>query len=239
MINKNISVVTITKNDSSGLLNTLNSISSLKNKPFRVIVVNGSPENKKTINIINDFRNQLNLYAINEVDSGIYHAMNKGHELVNTKLVHYLNSGDIVFSEPYKNISEPVIMPALICNHSNEYKWKDKIKLNGYGYCHQGIIFPSIHQKYNTDLIYAADLDLIMRTFVNGLNNLHFNNSGGVIYYLDGFSSKNTKMSNYETLKCLKSRVSLFQYFKTYFYITIKSFLSRRIRRKLATILWS
>ena len=41
MINKNISVVTITLNDEKGLTETLNSLYRLKTKPGEIIVVDG------------------------------------------------------------------------------------------------------------------------------------------------------------------------------------------------------
>ena len=115
------------------------------------------------------------------------------------------------------------------------YKWKDKIKFNGYGYCHQGIIFPSNHPKYDTSMVYGADLDLNIKVFKNGLQVLKLIDTGGAIFYLGGHSSIGHKEANQYILSCLKKNFSFFDYYKSYAYIFLKSLLPRKIRRTLIT----
>jgi glycosyltransferase involved in cell wall biosynthesis len=229
-MNENVTVVTVSCNNASGLRKTFFSLSNLTVKPFEVIVIDAISSDD-TFSVVNQYSANLNIRFISEPDDGIYDAMNKGLGLVRTSLVHYLNGGDEVCGEPYLNLYEPILLPVIICDILDENRWLDKIKLLGFGYCHQGIIFPSNHRQYDTSYKYASDLDLIISVFPKGLQELCISNSGSAKYYLGGFSSINNKKGDQEILKIFRRQSGILQFSFIFFYINLKSLLPRNIRR--------
>ncbi|MBJ7579510.1 glycosyltransferase [Devosia sp. MC532] len=185
---KSTSVVTVTYKDYDGLCRTLRSISSLPSHPSEVVVVNGNPGDQSD-DIARSFGNVLNLILISESDNGIYDAMNKGRSRASGDLVHYLNSGDTVHGNPYEEMVEPCLLPVRFVDEQHGATWMAAIGVYGYGYCHQGIIFPQSHQAYDTNYLISADFDLIIREFPRGLTELPSNLRGSVEFVMDGVSS--------------------------------------------------
>lgn len=225
-----ITIITVTFNNESGLRKTLSSISKLTLKPYEVIVIDGKSKDN-TISVINEYMAILRIRSISESDDGIYDAMNKGLKMVQTDLVHYLNGGDEVYGEPYIGVCGPSLLPAIIRDIATSSSWGDEISLCGYGYCHQGVIFPSGHRAYDTRYMYAADVDLIISVFPNGLRELNISKSGGVVYYLDGSSSINNVKGDLEILDIFKKRSGTLNYFFVKVYIFFKSLVPRKVRR--------
>ena len=88
-----LSIVTINYNNSAGLLKTIESVRDIKSTLIEYIVVDGnSSDDSDDIVRRND---DIVDHYINESDSGIYNAMNKGIKIANGRYVHLLNSGDI------------------------------------------------------------------------------------------------------------------------------------------------
>lgn len=232
MINSLVSVVTVTYNNKLGLESTLNSLCGCSCKPFEVIIIDGG-SNDGTQEIITNYENKLVINFISEPDTGIYNAMNKGLREVKTPLVHYLNSGDMAAGDIYLNCIKPALLPVKIFDPANGSSWIDKVKLFGYGYCHQGIIFPSSHPPFNESLTIAADFETICKTFKNGLHLLPLCNNGYVVYGLGGISSIKSGVGNREIVSVANNQLSKFLYLKILIYITAKSLLPRPIRRFL------
>jgi hypothetical protein len=187
-INDNIGVITVCYANPDELWRTLKSINQCNTKPKKIIVIDGS----KSINIYNvvELYQNLNIQLVQEGDNGPYDAMNKGKSLLETPLVHYLNSGDEVGGDPYLGLVSPVIIPTLLINPQKPETAKyDSLKLVNTHYCHQGIIFPVAHADYNLNYTICSDYDCIIRTF-NDLSLLPITQSGFVSFYLDGISSK-------------------------------------------------
>ena len=204
MINKNISVVTITLNDEKGLTETLNSLYRLKTKPGEIIVVDGGSVKLIIDNILGKFSIKLpQLKIVSEHDKGIYDAMNKGHSLANGKLIHYLNSGDTVFGDPYFNLNTASLLPVQFLDEEGKKCGSDRLKLLGTAYNHQGVIFKYNHFSYNLKFNIAADYLCTLRSFPNGLSKLPLVNGGGVIYTLGGGSTQKTVVGSVEMIIAL------------------------------------
>jgi len=196
-----VTVVTVNKNNSTGLLKTLESLSFLINKPDRVIVIDGL-SNDNPLSIVESMSNILNIDFISEDDDGIYDAMNKGRLLVSNGLIHYLNSGDIVIGEPYCfSHKEPFRLR--VNTASNLFCLLDTPVRKDGTFCHQGLLFPFNHELYNTNYKISADFDAILRTFPAGIKSLPKNNSGGVLFDLDGISSTRPFKRDLESIMIL------------------------------------
>ena len=92
IMKNSISVISVTKNNNSGLIKTLRSLSKQPSKPLEVIVFNGDPLDAKILKIIDIFKKKLNIILISERE-GIYDAMNKAKNKAKGNLIHYLNAG--------------------------------------------------------------------------------------------------------------------------------------------------
>ena len=93
-----LSIITICFNNLQELIKTCNSVDCQLEKPFEHIIINGSTNNE-----IKDWFNtqSYNNYRLilNERDSGIFDAFNKGILMAKGDVVHILNSGDVYYDE--------------------------------------------------------------------------------------------------------------------------------------------
>lgn len=95
---KKFSIVTITKNNELDLIRTIESISPLLNLGAKLIIINGGEK----LSVLN----KGNYTIINEPDTGIYNALNKGIQKINTKYMMFLHSGDELIKENLYKIEE-------------------------------------------------------------------------------------------------------------------------------------
>ena len=196
-----VSVVTVTYNNLDGLVKTLESLNGLSVKPSEVLVMDGASTDGTAAALSRISDGMPELRFVSEPDGGIYDAMNKGRALATSPLIHYLNAGDIVLGEPYATANEPTRLIVEICETGDQVAWQDFIKLKGFGYCHQGLIFPRSHPEYDTQYKILGDLDVIMRTFPSGVFGLPVAPRGRVRYYLGGISSRRSFLLDREVLK--------------------------------------
>lgn len=93
-----ISIITINKNNNSGLVKTINSVinQTYFNK-IEYIIVDGASSDG-SLSTIKKY-NFDNYKYISESDDGIYEAMNKGTRLASGQYLLYLNSGDYLVSD--------------------------------------------------------------------------------------------------------------------------------------------
>lgn len=94
--NKQISIVTVVKDDFLGFVRTANSIQLQDSLDFEWVVVDGS----QTFEISNYIRNSLvtslNLKYFRQAPEGIYSAMNFGMRKASGHLIWYINAGDFL-----------------------------------------------------------------------------------------------------------------------------------------------
>jgi len=91
-----LSIITINKNNSSGLKKTIQSVINQTYKDFEYIVIDGNSTDE-SVEIIK--KNSLGInYWASEPDTGIYNAMNKGIRKAQGDYCLFLNSGDWIIS---------------------------------------------------------------------------------------------------------------------------------------------
>lgn len=108
MISK-LSIITINRNNSEGLLQTINSVASQSMKDLEYIIIDGASTDE-SVEIIKYNQEKITFW-VSENDNGIYHAMNKGIARASGTYCLFLNSGDKFFDNyTLKNIfdSNPV-----------------------------------------------------------------------------------------------------------------------------------
>jgi glycosyltransferase involved in cell wall biosynthesis len=223
-----VSVVTITLNNELGLFRTLDSLANLKFKPLEVIIIDGLSKDK-TKNLVKRYITKLNVVFNSEIDQGIYDAMNKGRALAKGSYIHYLNAGDYVHGEPYKNVFSEGLIPVEIHDNEGNFLNFDRVRLMGKFYCHQGIIFSAKHPNYNLKYKIASDFELISKVF-SDLRALSLFDTGVVVYSLGGISSKRRWSRDLEILNILIRRKLAFSGMVFVLIVLLKSFLPNRIR---------
>ena len=94
-----LSIITINRNNVSGLERTMQSVFSQTRTDFQYVVVDGASTDD-SVETIQRFASQFGerLKWISEPDQGIYNAMNKGIGMAEGDYVEFLNSGDCLVS---------------------------------------------------------------------------------------------------------------------------------------------
>jgi len=91
-----LSIITINKNNSSGLEKTIQSVINQTCNDFEYIVIDGNSTDE-SVEIIKKYGSRIN-YWVSEPDTGIYNAMNKGIREAQGEYCLFLNSGDWLIS---------------------------------------------------------------------------------------------------------------------------------------------
>jgi glycosyltransferase involved in cell wall biosynthesis len=231
-----VSVVTVTYNNAQGLVKTLDSLRDLQVRPSEILVVDGG-SGDGTLDVLREYAELIpELRYVSERDNGIYAAMNKGKRLAAHPLIHYLNAGDIVLGEPYRSVGQPTRLPVEICTTDDQVGWKDFIKLRGFGYCHQGLLFPASHPDYDTRYRIAGDFDVIMRSFPDGLFDLPVSSHGRVRYYLGGVSSQRSARLDREVVTIAARNRGLVTAGSLLAVVVARRLLPRPLRRMCARL---
>ena len=88
-----ITIITVCKNSSSTLEETIKSIVAQKYNNIEYIIIDGK-SNDGTLSIIEKYKKHINL-SISETDNGIYDAFNKGISMCRGEYICIINSDDI------------------------------------------------------------------------------------------------------------------------------------------------
>ena len=95
-----LSIITINRNNASGLEKTLKSIAGQTCKDFEHIIVDGASTDD-SVEVIRKYADSLGdrVKWISEPDKGIYNAMNKGITMASGDYIQIMNSGDGLVSD--------------------------------------------------------------------------------------------------------------------------------------------
>ena len=95
-----LTVITINRNNASGLEKTMRSVLSQTRTDFEYVVVDGASTDG-SVEVVKRLAPEFGgrLKWISEPDKGIYNAMNKGIGMASGQYVEFLNSGDCLASE--------------------------------------------------------------------------------------------------------------------------------------------
>lgn len=94
-----LSIITINRNNATGLEKTMRSVASQTFKEFEYIVIDGASTDGSVEVIKNMELEFAHLKWVTEPDSGIYNAMNKGIRVASGDYIQILNSGDCLTAD--------------------------------------------------------------------------------------------------------------------------------------------
>jgi hypothetical protein len=204
-----LSIITVVKSDSVGLLETMESINLLDCNNIQTIVwINSDTEEiDNHIRIAEKFANKV---IVNH-DDGIFDAMNKALYFSDGRFILYLNARDKII-KPFNvaDINESVLIPVIYNNYFGVRKMvkvKKTVKM-GIPYCHQGIIMPKDGYFYDIKYKYCADYLAILN--FNFKWPLRMINNGLIEYDTTGVSSINRWESDKSTASIIYKKFGFF-----------------------------
>lgn len=213
-----LSIITITKDDYCGLSTTLTSLKQLDQKYLFEYLIIDSDSEKKNRDLYKEFSSVIDLVICGE-DNGIYNAMNIGLSNVKTKLVMFLNSGDVIAGS-LEGIERPSFLPVF---HKTKNQWVKEKQIDesvGIPHCHQGIVFPATNFFFDERYRICSDYDYFLRHYFNSVA-FYPNKGCQIIYEGGGVSEKNRYSQAYENLLINLKYFRLSILIKKYFNATL------------------
>ena len=178
-----VSIITITYNSESTLIDTIDSVINQTYKDIEYIIIDGKSTDS-TISIVHSYKNKISTF-ISEKDNGLYDALNKGISLATGDIIGVLHSDDFYTNH---HIIEKIVQTFKLNQSDAVYadlyyvdkddvnkifrKWKSGhythgMFLNGWMPPHPTFfVRRSCYEKYgsfNLDLVSAADYELMLR----------------------------------------------------------------------------
>jgi len=177
-----VTVVIIVKDNSEGLIRTVNSLLSQSFTNWNAVIVAGKSADQ-TLQVANEFQSEYSkVRLLVQKGLGIYEAMNQGTMEVESEFVWYMNAGDIYASERALEIgvesAKGSKAAVTIGDHKVDGSARKYSKRAGRvrptvfafsrsGGCHQSIIFSTrylnLQKAYDCNYKLAADFDLVLR----------------------------------------------------------------------------
>lgn len=91
------SIVTVNRNNSSGLEGTIKSVLLQQRDLYQYIIIDGASTDA-SIEVVGKYRSEIDVF-VSEPDTGVYNAMNKSIRYLKGEYVIFMNSGDEFVSE--------------------------------------------------------------------------------------------------------------------------------------------
>lgn len=149
-----LSIVTVVRNDRSGLLATHASLVGQRFEEFQWILIDGESTDG-TAELCRQMIRDGKAEGISEPDNGVYDAMNKSFRFATGDYLLFLNAGDVLASadvlEKLVNVIDQLRVPRLICadyilrmeNGLEIYRrWDPKKRWYTQPTSHQAMLFP-------------------------------------------------------------------------------------------------
>jgi len=215
-----LSIITINRNNATGLEKTIQSVINQIFKDFEYIVIDGASTDGG-VEVIKKYSSRID-YWISESDKGIYNAMNKGIRKAQGDYCLFLNSADCIISpttlqDVFNEISN-ILIPADI--YFSDFHRTDGVLIkfpNNLSVIHlikgtighqNSLIKRSLfyeHGFYNEDLSMASDWEFFLyESWKYKSNFVHIKTSIS-IFDINGISSKDTPERKAENIAIIKN----------------------------------
>ncbi len=203
-----VSVVTVVKNDSDGLKETINSLLLQTLTDWECLIIS-APSSDDTQRIADSFvKSDIRIFHHHETHPGIYSSMNQGVKLANAPFVVFMNAGD-TFKSP---LSAEVLLseiqehntPLVVGGYSTgkkSYSFRrtsfsaKRFSINRRWGCHQSMMFDKdgiiAAGGFSLEYKIASDFDLVMKM----LNNRRGRRISEVVSIIEPNGISNTQIS--------------------------------------------
>lgn len=204
-----LSIVTVTRNNLSGLEKTKDSISQQNFTDFEWIIIDGNSNDGTK-----DFLPTCHAFSISEPDQGLYDAMNKGITRANGQYLLFLNAGDIFASqntlnslfEQAQSDSDFIYGDALEMHEGKDiYKYArpHELAMKGMFTHHQAMIYNRdtlASLRYDLKYKIAADYDFTLR-FLEKAKAIQYIPIPLCLFESGGISERNALKGRWEQVK--------------------------------------
>jgi glycosyltransferase involved in cell wall biosynthesis len=216
-----LSIITVTRNCSSTLGDTLSSIKLIKNSNIEYIVIDGASTDGtasliKSTPFVDTF--------VSEIDSGIYNAMNKGINLASGKYILFINGDDQVLPDGLKVVLSTLELGSadVYCANTIIRRFDgtdDILAINPWKLLFfnsaphpSSFVRTDILKKFRfrEDLKIAADYDLFLRLFIAGKKFEKIKVESAI--HSRGGASRNSILSTFEVSEIRKKHLGPFFY---------------------------
>lgn len=177
--NHKVSIITVCLNSENLIEKTIKSVITQTYPNIEYILIDGKSTDN-TMNIIKKYESSINI-IVSEKDNGIYDAMNKGAQLANGDIIHFLNSGDYLYdkstmekviNEAKKSSFWDIIYGDILYYDNNGSKYylgpkNDIVEIMSRGINHQSILTrKSVFDRcgyFDTEFKIFSDFDWLIR----------------------------------------------------------------------------
>ena len=213
-----VSIITINRNNATGLEKTMQSVFSQTCRNFEYIIVDGASTDT-SVQVIQRFAHLFGdrLKWVSESDSGIYNAMNKGLKMASGQYVEFLNSGDCLASN---DVIEKIIrsldnngFPSIL--YGNMIKISEDGKhIHNKGIAGQNVSFLSFYKgtinhpaafirkdlfekygKYDENLKIVSDWKWFLQAIALGGENPVYADIDVAVFDMNGISESNRELA--------------------------------------------
>jgi len=200
------SIITVNKNNCSGLEKTIQSVINQTFTDFDYVIIDGNSTDG-SVDVIKKYSSGIN-YWVSEPDTGIYNAMNKGIQKVQGEYCLFLNSGDyLISSSTLDNIyieinnmiqadifySDKINSDGTVVNYPKSLTINYLIKNT---ISHQNsLIRRSLfmeHNFYNEELNIASDWEFFLKELWKYKSKLLYIKTNISVFDINGLGSRNT-----------------------------------------------
>ena len=217
-----LSIITINKNNASGLHKTIESVVSQTFTDYEYIIIDGASIDG-SVDVIKEYADKIS-YWVSEPDNGIYNALNKGILKANGEYLFFLNSGDHLFDKDtlnniFTDERDSDILYGNVLAFDDKKTWEMKYPkelslsffISGGNICHQGLFTKRNTLielgSYDENYKICADYDSYIKAI---LSNKTFDYIDGFVSYYshDGISSTNRIILNEEFNCSIQKNIS-------------------------------
>ncbi|MTK52590.1 glycosyltransferase family 2 protein [Paludibacter sp.] len=226
-----LSIITINKNNASGLQKTMESVFAQTSKDFEYIVIDGASTDE-SIRTIQQFNNSMTqrFRWLSEPDTGIYNAMNKGLKIAQGEYVQFLNSGDTLAA---MDVTEKMLHQVSIVNYQLSIIYGNMLKPLPKGIlCDRGFAGkqPTLLDFYNGTLnhspafirrslfdkygLYDETLKIVsdwkwyLQAIIFGQEKIEYRDIDVTVFDMNGISTTNQQLDKNERKQVLASLLS-------------------------------
>lgn len=242
-IGPKISVVTVSYNPGSDIIDTIESVINQTYHDIEYIVIDGKSTDN-TIEILHNYAEFIDKLIIEE-DKGVYFAMNKAIDLATGEWILFLNCGD-TFSQ--SDIVEKIFLNQQYTDYDfiyGDYIWKENDSLRYYkarplnkmwkrtSFCHQSLFTRTEvmkNRKFNTRYKIVSDYDFYFSAYMDGYSFFKIDKSIST-FKSGGLSDNNFLRCTFERWRVVKQYRKDIRFHK-YYFILISSFFLNQIFRK-------